>query len=63
RRGRPWSCPRHRAPELVAHLRGQLSLDDARSAAVTATRQYAKRQRTWFRKRMRNWWRIDAHLL
>ncbi|MEL7184664.1 MAG: tRNA (adenosine(37)-N6)-dimethylallyltransferase MiaA [Pseudomonadota bacterium] len=51
------------APELVAHLRGQLSLDDARSAAVTATRQYAKRQRTWFRKRMRNWWRIDAHLL
>ncbi len=26
--------------------------------SVTATRQYAKRQRTWFRKRMADWeWR------
>ncbi len=43
------------APELVAHLRGQASLADARSAAIIATRQYAKRQRTWFRARMGDW--------
>ena len=48
------------APELVAHLRGTLSLDEARTAAIVATRQYAKRQRTWFRKRMRDWRWIDA---
>ena len=48
------------APELVAHLRGSLSLDEARTAAIVATRQYAKRQRTWFRKRMRDWHWIDA---
>ena len=43
------------AAELVAHLRGQLSLEKARCAAKIATRQYAKRQRTWFRSRMRGW--------
>lgn len=43
------------AAELVAHLRGELSLEKARSAAKIATRQYAKRQRTWFRARMRGW--------
>ena len=48
------------APELVAHLRGEMSLDAARAAAVIATRRYAKRQRTWFRARMRDWHRIDA---
>ena len=52
------SLPAHRAigvPELMAHLEGQTSLDEARDAAIIATRQYAKRQRTWMRKRMRNW--------
>ena len=43
------------APELVAHLRGETTLDAAVAAAKTATRQYAKRQRTWFRNRMRGW--------
>lgn len=43
------------APELVAHLRGELPLDDAIAAAKLATRQYAKRQRTWFRNRLHNW--------
>jgi tRNA dimethylallyltransferase len=37
------------APELIAHLRGEMSLDAAREAAIIASRQYAKRQRTWFR--------------
>jgi hypothetical protein len=40
------------APELIAHLRGEMSLDAAREAAIIASRQYAKRQRTWFRARM-----------
>ncbi len=43
------------APELIAHLRGEISLDAAREAATIATRQFAKRQRTWFRARMRAW--------
>lgn len=48
------------APELMAHLSGELSLTDARDAAIVATRQYAKRQRTWFARRMRHWHHIDA---
>jgi tRNA dimethylallyltransferase len=43
------------APELIAHLRGEMSLDAAREAAIIASRQYAKRQRTWFRARMQAW--------
>ena len=43
------------APELVAHLQGQMSLPDAMAAATLATRQYAKRQRSWFRARMTDW--------
>lgn len=43
------------APELIAHLRGTLSLDAARAAAITATRQYAKRQRSWQRSNTGNW--------
>ncbi len=43
------------AAELIAHLQGELTLDDAIERAVIATRQYAKRQRSWFRARMRNW--------
>ena len=48
------------APELIAHLRGAQSLEAARAASVIGTRQYAKRQRTWFRARMRNWQWINA---
>ena len=43
------------APELVAHLQGRLTLPEATLAATLASRQYAKRQRTWFRSRMREW--------
>lgn len=43
------------APELIAHLQGHLSLDQAREAAIVASHQYAKRQRTWFRARMKAW--------
>ena len=43
------------APELIVHLRGDMTLTAAREAAITASRQYAKRQRTWFRARMHAW--------
>lgn len=43
------------APELIAHLRGEMTLPQAREAAIIASRQYAKRQRTWFRARMGGW--------
>lgn len=48
------------ARELVAHLQGELTLDAARAAASIATRQYAKRQRSWFRARMSKWRRIPT---
>ncbi|NCC03904.1 MAG: tRNA (adenosine(37)-N6)-dimethylallyltransferase MiaA [Proteobacteria bacterium] len=36
-------------PELAKYLRGACSLDDAIAAAQQATRNYAKRQVTWFK--------------
>jgi tRNA dimethylallyltransferase len=48
------------APELIAHLQGKMSLAAASEAAVIASRQYAKRQRTWFRARHKDWWHIPA---
>ncbi len=38
-------------PELAAHLRGELALDEAVARATLATGQYTKRQATWFRHR------------
>ena len=43
------------ATELMSHLRGEMTLEAAREAAVTATRRYAKRQLSWGRNRMRDW--------
>ncbi len=34
--------------QLQAHVRGDCSLAEAMAQGITATRQYAKRQRTWF---------------
>ena len=48
------------AAELVAHIKGEIPLDKARDAAIVATRQYAKRQRSWFRARMANWRQVAA---
>src|SRR3546814_6302852 len=36
-------------PELIAHLQDGVPLDAAVAAAKQATRNYAKRQLTWFR--------------
>lgn len=41
----------HGIPELSAHLRGEMALDEAARRAVLATGQYTKRQATWFRHR------------
>lgn len=48
------------APELIAVLQGKISLEAAREAAIIASQQYAKRQRTWFRARHRDWWHVSA---
>ena len=42
----------HGAPELFAHFRGEIDLARARRIAIDHTRQYAKRQMTWFRGQM-----------
>ena len=47
-------------PEIAAWLDGELSRDEAVERAVTATRQYAKRQRTWLRNRMGDWPRFGG---
>ena len=59
-----WSADRPSAKaigarELMAHLGGEISLSEAATRATIQTRQYAKRQRTWFRARMKNWQRLN----
>lgn len=41
--------------EISAWLDGAISRQEAIDLAITATHQYAKRQRTWFRGRMADW--------
>ena len=43
------------AQELIAYLNNKISIDELREQIVIATRQYAKRQRTWFRSKMISW--------
>ena len=43
------------ARELMACLSGAMTWEQAREAAIIATRQYAKAQRHWFRSRMKDW--------
>lgn len=42
--------------EVVAYLSGELSLDEARERTITATRRFARRQDSWFRKDPRIVW-------
>jgi tRNA dimethylallyltransferase len=46
--------------ELWALRAGDMSRDAAIQGAVTATRQFAKRQMTWFRNRMKDWIWLDS---
>jgi tRNA dimethylallyltransferase len=40
---------------MIAHLNGEMSREELRERTIIATRQYAKRQRTWFRSNMADW--------
>lgn len=44
----------HGLREFIAHLHGEISLSDATAAAQQATRNYVKRQFTWFRHQMQD---------
>lgn len=47
-------------PELAGVLRGEATIDDAMARAKAATRQYAKRQETWFRNQLGlEWERVE----
>ena len=43
------------AQELIDYLNNKISIDELREQILIATRQYAKRQRTWFRSKMISW--------
>jgi tRNA dimethylallyltransferase len=45
----------HGVPGLLAHLRGEISLDEAITKGQGDTRRYAKRQFTWFRHQLPDW--------
>jgi len=42
--------------EVMAHLAGELTLEEAKQRTVVATRQFARRQDAWFRKDPRITW-------
>jgi len=48
------------ATQLIEYNLGRISIEKATELAVIASRQYAKRQKTWFRKRMENWRTVTA---
>ncbi|MCC2095961.1 MAG: tRNA (adenosine(37)-N6)-dimethylallyltransferase MiaA [Hyphomicrobiales bacterium] len=62
-RGLPGHLPVMRAigvPQLAAHLRGEMTLEEAAERIKAATRQYAKRQSTWFRHQLGEGWQVVA---
>ncbi len=48
------------AAEIIASLEGKMPLTEAVERAKIATRQYAKRQRTWLRSKMTTWTAVQA---
>ncbi len=56
------SCRAIGVPELMKYVQGNISLDEARTRATIATRQFAKRQRTWFRSKMRQWTAVHPQI-
>ncbi|MFP7571643.1 tRNA (adenosine(37)-N6)-dimethylallyltransferase MiaA [Marivita sp. S2033] len=51
------------AAELMAVLDGDMTPEEAATRAAILTRQFAKRQRTWFRARMGDWQSVSAQSL
>ena len=47
------------AKELMAFLNDDISMEQLKEEIVVATRQYAKRQRTWFRSKMKSWKKLN----
>ncbi|MFQ0812923.1 tRNA dimethylallyltransferase [Brucella anthropi] len=47
--------------EITAFLQGSISREDAIERSVIATRQYAKRQSTWFRNQLDDSWCVHAN--
>ena len=45
----------HGVPGLLAHLRGEMTLEEAIVRGQADTRRYAKRQFTWFRHQLADW--------
>lgn len=63
-RGIPTTAPAFQAigyRQLLAHLQGRQSLDEAIQDTIRETRRYAKRQETWFKKeRVAAWFSSSA---
>ncbi|MEJ8474726.1 tRNA (adenosine(37)-N6)-dimethylallyltransferase MiaA [Roseibium algae] len=58
----PTSLPVMRAigvKEIAEYLAGSIDLAETERRLTVATRQYAKRQETWFRNQMADWQRLD----
>ena len=49
----------HGVPWLIRHLRGEISLGAAAEGAKRDTRQYTKRQLTWFRNQLPDFARVE----
>ena len=47
------------AKELMAFLNDDISMEQLKEEVIIATRQYAKRQRTWFRSKMKSWKKLN----
>jgi tRNA dimethylallyltransferase len=45
--------------QLLRHLDGECTLDDARAETIKATKRFARRQESWFRRDPRVHW-LDA---
>jgi tRNA dimethylallyltransferase len=48
---------------LMAHIAGKLGLEEAVALAKAQTRQYAKRQLTWYRRNVITWTAIEAQYM
>ena len=46
--------------QLLDYINKEITLEEAKNNSIIRTRQYAKRQRTWFRSKMKNWTNLDA---
>ena len=47
------------AKEIMAFLNDDISMKQLKEEVVVATKQYAKRQRTWFRSKMKSWKQLN----